>query len=200
MKKLLILLPIIWMGVTGFSQPIKTHPENHLLMDTSGESFFWLGDTGWELFHRLDREEAERYIIKRKEQGFNIIQAVVLYELQAFESPNAYDDFPLEGMNIARLKLTDGNSHDDPEEYDYWDHVKYIVEIAARHDMIIGLLPCWGEYVTPRKRERVIRTVDEGYIYGNFIGEWLADYNDHIIWILGGDRLPDEKPKGVDIW
>ena len=183
------------------AQPIQVHEENRFLTTQDGKPFFWMGDTGWELFHRLDREEAEHYIIKRKAQGFNVLQAVVLYELQAFETPNAYGDYPLSDKNIDSLAITQGNDFTKEAQYDYWDHVKYIVAKAAEHDMIIGLLPCWGEYVTPRKREyRIIPTTEKGYQYGQFIGDWLADYNDHIVWILGGDRLPDERPDGVEIW
>jgi len=36
--------------------------ENHrFLMDSEGKPFFWLGDTGWLLFSKLTREEAEKY-------------------------------------------------------------------------------------------------------------------------------------------
>ena len=36
--------------------------ENHrYLVQADGKPFFYLGDTAWELFHRLNREDAERY-------------------------------------------------------------------------------------------------------------------------------------------
>jgi hypothetical protein len=38
------------------------------------EPFFWLGDTAWELFHRLNREEADRYLEDRARKGFTVIQ------------------------------------------------------------------------------------------------------------------------------
>ena len=54
---------------------------NHrFLVTTDGRPFFWLGDTAWELFHRLDREEAERYLQNRASKGYTVIQAVVLAE------------------------------------------------------------------------------------------------------------------------
>ena len=186
--------------ITIFAQPITIHPEKRFLSNPDGTPFFWLGDTAWELFHRLDRAEAARYLQTRKAQGFNIIQAVALYELQSFEAPNAYGDFPLIDENIDQINRTPGNNPDNSLAYDYWDHLKYILELAQKNDLIIGLLPAWGEYVTPRKRTRTISTIKQGYEYGYFIGDWLKEYNDHIVWILGGDRLPDEKPKGVDIW
>jgi len=201
LKKFLFYMVLLSISINLLhAQPIKIHKDNHFLSTLDNQPFFWLADTGWELFHRLDREEVQRYIKKRKAQGFNIIQAVVLYELQAFEAPNAYNDFPLVNGEIEKINLTDGNSPENMEAYDYWDHVKYIMEVAAEHDMIIGLLPCWGEYVTARKREPTIKTTQQGYDYGNFIGDWLKDYNDNIVWVLGGDRLPDERPKGPEIW
>jgi hypothetical protein len=32
------------------------------LITETGQPFFWLGDTAWELFHRLKRAEAEKYL------------------------------------------------------------------------------------------------------------------------------------------
>ena len=87
-----------------------------------------------------------------------------------------------------------------PQEYDYWDHVEYIIAEAAARGIYTGFLPCWGEYVTPRFREQVIGTEEQGYAYGWFVGNRFRDLNDHIIWILGGDRLPDERENGVEIW
>ena len=41
--------------------------------------FFWLGDTAWWLFEKLNREEAERYLEDRHAKGFNVVQAVALH-------------------------------------------------------------------------------------------------------------------------
>jgi hypothetical protein len=43
------------------------------------EPFFWLADTAWELFHRLDEAEAKLYLDKRAAQGFNVVFVVVLW-------------------------------------------------------------------------------------------------------------------------
>lgn len=184
----------------GYSQPLKVSPEQRFLRTPDGRPFFWLGDTGWELFHRLDRKEARIYLEDRASKGFNIIQAVALHELEAFETPNAYGDFPLKGRDIMLPDTTAGNDFQDPEQYDYWDHVEFIIREAAGLGIITGLLPCWGEYVTPRFRDRTISTIEQGYAFGWFVGTRFRDLNDHIVWILGGDRLPDERPYGVEIW
>jgi hypothetical protein len=44
------------------------------------EPFFYLADTAWELFHRLDDAEAETYLRNRADKGFNVIMIVVLAE------------------------------------------------------------------------------------------------------------------------
>ena len=193
-----LLYAVVTTGL--IAQPLTVTPNGRFLMARDGEPFFWLGDTAWELFHRLNREESKEYLMDRAAKGFNVIQAVALYELQAFESPNAYGDFPLVGEDIMQPDTIRGKDHMIPGEYDYWDHVEYIVEEAAANGMYTGLLPCWGEYVTPRFRDQVILDVDQGYAFGWFMGERYRVLNDHIVWILGGDRLPDERTNGVEIW
>ena len=51
------------------------HPcRGRYLVTERGEPFFYLGDTAWELFHRLTREEAELYLKDRAAKGFTVIQ------------------------------------------------------------------------------------------------------------------------------
>ncbi len=199
MKKILLSLTLLFQFFVLFAQPLKVASDNHHLITNDGKVFFWLGDTGWELFHRLNREEAVKYLDNRAEKGFNIIQAVVLYELQR-ETPNDYGDFPLQNMDISKPLVTKGNNPDDTLAYDYWDHVEFIISEAAKRNIIMGLLPCWGEYVTPRFHEAVIKTPQAGYDYGYFIGNRFKHLNNSIVWILGGDRLPDESQHGVETW
>ena len=60
-----------------------------------GAPFFYMGDTAWELFHCLTREEAELYLSTRAKQGFTAIQAVALAEFDGLRQPNAYGRTPL---------------------------------------------------------------------------------------------------------
>src|SRR5580765_2914284 len=100
---------------------------NHLfLQDKKGKPFFWLGDTDWELFHRLNREEAAQFLEIRKQQGFNVIQAVALAEFQGLHQPDRYGDIPLINDDPTQPATTPGNNPDDSAQYDYWDHVDYI--------------------------------------------------------------------------
>lgn len=63
------------------------HPcRRRYLVNERGAPFFYLGDTAWELFHRLTREEAEQYLQDRASKGFTVIQAVALAELDGLRT------------------------------------------------------------------------------------------------------------------
>jgi hypothetical protein len=83
--------------------PILKVSENHrYLVTTHGEPFFWLGDTAWELFHRLNREEAARYLQNRAALRYTVVQAVALAELDGTGAPNAYGHLPLVDRDPTR--------------------------------------------------------------------------------------------------
>lgn len=44
------------------------------------EPFFYLGDTAWELFHRLNDAEAEHFLRNRAAKGFNAVMVVIMAE------------------------------------------------------------------------------------------------------------------------
>jgi hypothetical protein len=80
-----LVLAMVFAG--GLSRTIAAQPasarlkvsDNHrFLVYENGQPFFWLGDTAWELFHRLDREEAGRYLQNRAGKGYTVVQAVAL--------------------------------------------------------------------------------------------------------------------------
>ncbi len=41
---------------------LKVSENKRFLVQENGEPFFWLGDTAWEMFHKLTREEAGQYL------------------------------------------------------------------------------------------------------------------------------------------
>ncbi len=161
------------------TSPLKISENGRYLVHTDGTPFFYLGDTAWELFHRLNREEAESYLRNRADKGYTVIQAVVIAEISGLTRGNAYDEKPF----IAK-------SSERPNK-DYFAHVDWIVDKAESLGLYIGMLPSWGRWVGGN---------DEGKDYNDFFnetnaqayGEFLAKrYVDKpIIWILGGDRQP----------
>ena len=157
---------------------LKVSDNKRYLVHQDGTSFFYLGCTAWELFHRLNREEVDKYLENRRQKGFTVIQAVVLAELDGLNTPNAYGHKP----------LIDNNPTTPNEEY--FKHVDYVVNKAQEKGIYIGMLPTWGDKVGPKLLgkgpEKLINT-ENARIYGKFIGSRYKNYP-NIIWILGGDR------------
>jgi len=56
---------------------LKVGPDKYSLEYEDGTPFFWLGDTGWEIFSRLTLEEMITYFDNRSAKGFNVVQATV---------------------------------------------------------------------------------------------------------------------------
>ena len=154
---------------------LKVSADKHYLVTQSGKPFFWLGDTAWELFHRLNREEATIYLQDRAKKGFTVIQAVVLAELDGLNTPNPYGAKPLMDNDPNR-----------PNEK-YFAHVDYIVNKAASLGLTIAMLPSWGDKWNKNwGKGPEIFTVENAEKYGEFIGKRYR--TKPIVWIMGGDR------------
>jgi hypothetical protein len=161
---------------------LKVSDNKRFLVHEDGSPFFYLGDTAWELFHRLNREEAERYLKDRASKGFTVIQAVAIAELNGHTDPNPYGHLPLTDLDPARPAVKDGAAND------YWDHVDFIVERANAAGMYIGFLPTWGRYWHDTNMGRKpLFNAKNAESYGEFLGRRYKERS--VIWILGGDRV-----------
>lgn len=98
------------------AQQLRISENNKYLVSSDGVPFFWLGDTAWELFHRLDRKEADQYLKDRASKGFTVIQAVALAELKGLDVPNPYGELPLIDKDPAKPNKN------------YFKHVDYIIK------------------------------------------------------------------------
>lgn len=168
--------------LTAWAAPLprlQVSENRRFLVTADGKPFFWLGDTAWELFHRLNRDEAEVYLKNRAERRFTVIQAVALAELDGLNDPNPYGEKPLRN-----------NDPTQPNEA-YFRHVDWIVQRANELGLYIGFLPTWGdkwhkawgagpEIFTPQNAET----------YGEWLGKRYRDAS--LVWILGGDRPVDK--------
>ena len=168
---------------------LKVSDNRHFLVKEDGSPFFYLGDTAWELFHRLNREEADHYLDDRAKQGFTVIQAGAIAEFEGHSEANAYGHLPLLEMDPARpdVKETD----------DYWRHVDYIVSKAESLGLYVGFLPTWGRYWHDKVKDgKPLFTETNAGIYGEWLGRRYKEKA--VIWILGGDRNVDsEEHKAV---
>ncbi|HYG18950.1 MAG TPA: glycoside hydrolase family 140 protein [Ohtaekwangia sp.] len=167
---------------------LQVSANKRFLQTADGKPFFWLGDTAWELFHRLTREEAEKYLKNRADKGFTVIQAVVLAELDGLHDPNPYGEIPLENDDPTK-----------PREA-YFQHVDFIVKKAAELGLYVGLLPTWGDKIFKDRwgAGPEIFSVENAEVYGQWIGNRYKTQK-NIIWILGGDRNP-RNDNDVAIW
>lgn len=186
MRSLIICL-LVLIAASSFAQ-IRVSDNHRFLADQSGKPFFWLGDTDWELFHRMTREEAEEFLETRRRQGFNVIQAVALAEFNGIRQPNRYGDWPLNNEDPTQLAVTPGSDPKNVYEYDYWDHVDFIIDKIIEKGMYVGLLPTWGDKVAHMWGDGpMIFNAQNAEAFGKIIAARYKDRK-NIIWILGGDR------------
>lgn len=164
---------------------LRISENGRFLQHEDGQPFFYLGDTAWELFHRLNREEAAFYLRDRASKGFNVVQAAALAEFDGLTEPNCDGELPMVDLDPAR-----------PNEV-YFQHVDWVIDEAARLGISTALLPTWGDKfnrkwgVGPE-----IFTPGNAFAYGAWLGKRYRDRP--IIWVLGGDRNP-ETPAHRDI-
>lgn len=157
-------------------KPIRVSDNRHFLVTDDGKPFFWLGDTAWELFHRLTLDEIIFYLDTRQRQGFNVVQAVALAEQDGLRVPNANGDLP----------FTD-SAFTQPNEA-YFRLVDSVIELAAERGIYIALLPTWGDKVRLAWGSGpVIFDPPRAQQYGEWLG---ARYRgrENVFWINGGDR------------
>ncbi|WP_256003433.1 glycoside hydrolase family 140 protein [Pedobacter deserti] len=173
MKHLVLyILTAIWLPAAA---QLKVSPDKRYLHTSTGKPFFWLGDTAWELFHKLDRREADRYLRDRASKGFTVIQAVVLAELDGLSTPNPYGDTPLIDNDPAK-----------PNE-SYFKHVDYVVQRAESLGLIVAMLPSWGDkWNKAWGQGPEIFTPQNAKAFGEYLGRRYRKYP--IVWVLGGDR------------
>jgi hypothetical protein len=174
-------LPVLLLaGAAGAAEhPLRVHASGRYLVEASGRPFLYLGDTAWELFHRLTREESERYLADRAAKGFTVVQAVVLAELEGITTPNAHGE----------PALVDG----DPRRPNprYFEHVDHVVAQAEKLGLTIAMLPTWGDKFHARHDKPGPRIFDErsAFDYARFVGRRYRDRA--VIFVLGGDRNPE---------
>ncbi len=186
--KILISTLIISIFSNMVFAQLQVSPNKRFLQTADGKPFFWLGDTAWELFHRLNREEATMYLKNRADKGFTVIQAVVLAELDGLHDPNPYGERPLENDDPTK-----------PREA-YFQHVDFIVRKAAEFNLYIGMLPTWGDKVFKAHWGvgPEIFTVENARVYGKWLGNRYQN-DKNIVWLLGGDRNPRNE-NDIALW
>ncbi|NYF89894.1 glycoside hydrolase family 140 protein [Tunturiibacter empetritectus] len=158
---------------------LQVHSSSHYLQTEKGDPFFWLGDTAWQLIHSTTREECSYYLQTRATQGYTVIQAVVLAEMNGVRKPSALGLLPFKDEDSLR-----------PNDL-YFDRVVEIVDEAARYGLYVALLPTWGDKLTAPWGDgpRIFRNdnLATAHTYGSYLAKKLKGRT-NVIWMLGGDR------------
>lgn len=163
---------------------------NARYLEAGGTPFFWLGDTAWLLLSRLNREETEHYLATRKRQGFNVVQVMVLH---TNKMTSRYDAPALVDGDPGRPRTTPGKDPAKPGEYDYWDHLDWVVERAAAHGIYLALVPAWGDLAMERQLNE--KNVER---YGRFMAERYGKAA-NVIWLNGGDTRSEMRNAVWDV-
>jgi hypothetical protein len=153
---------------------LKVTADRHYLQYEDGTPFFWLGDTGWEMFGRLTLEEIKMYLDNRAAKGFNVIQAVALSE-HDMKKTNRYGEPTLLSLNPLV-----------PNEK-YFSLVDSVVQLALKRNLFLALVVTWGDKVVPWGNGPALFDSTNAYTYGKWIGNRYKGFP-NIIWVTGGDR------------
>ena len=156
---------------------LKVSPNGQYFVDQAGQPFFYLGDTCWLLFQRLNHEELDEYLKDRAAKGFTVIQAYVVRGLGK-KHPDG---------NSSLLDATPFTDRDPtrPNE-DFFKNVDYAVNRANELGLVMGLVTAKSWHVTDPPE----KVFDEknAYTFGKFLG---ARYrNNAVMWFPGGDSAP----------
>jgi hypothetical protein len=151
------------------------------LQHENGKPFFWLGETGWLLPERLNRNEAEFYLENCRQAGYNVVQVQTINGVPAV---NAYGQRSMiDGFDFSKIN--------QEGVYGYWDHMDYIIETAESKGIYIGMVCIWGGLV-----KKGLMDEEQARAYGTFLAERYKD-KPNIIWFIGGDIHGDVKP---EVW
>lgn len=195
MKKLIFFIVFVALSTFSIGQApwqngkLMVSKNGRYLQHENGSPFFWLGDTAWLMFQRLSRDEVKQYFEDRKGKGFNVIQCIFY---QSYNDYNIYSDAAYVGKDITKPHHTHGNDPNNAEQYDFWDHVDYMVEVAAQYGIYLAIAPTWGQLVL---RDKSI-TNEKAELFAAHLANHFKD-KPNIIWINGGSAKCEVN---TDIW
>jgi hypothetical protein len=153
---------------------VRVSDSGRTFVDQEGTPFFWLGDTQWELFRRFSLQEARTILEKRREQGFTVLQIMLIGTGDGTS------------VNLAGESPWIGHDPTTPNEA-FYRHVDAIVEIARQVGMVlaVGVFHQW-------QRERL--TTANARVYARWVAQRYRD-TPHLIWSM----YPEAKPAYVPV-
>src|SRR5690606_14791360 len=157
-------------------KPLRVSRQNPHLLATENESPVFLNSfTVWKLLRNGSREDVEYLLTDLKRKKLNAISTIALdLELEEL-GKNYYGDYAFQ-FNEAGLPdplqpiVTPGNDPQSPEEYDFWDHLDFVIAKANEMGMYVVLHPAWGDWFTGEYNGKpnrfIIFNEENAYKYG----------------------------------
>lgn len=195
MRKFVLLITVVLSANFIFAQSpwkngnLKISENGRYLQHENGKPFFYLADTGWLIFQRMNRDEVKQYFENRKAKGFNVVQCIFY---QSYNDRNVHDDSTYVNKDLTQPKHTPGNDPDNAEQYDFWDHVDYITEVAANNGIYLSISPTWGQLVLRDKN----MTKEKAELFAAHLANHFKD-KPNVIWMNGGSAKGDVN---TEIW
>jgi hypothetical protein len=162
--------------------------KRYLVEESTGKPFLFLSQTLWSITRRLSREDVVKALDICKEHGFTAVQLIAHSH---YMGPNVYGIAPFENENFLRPALSVGNNLQVQQDYDWWDHLEFIIQECIKREMYVCLLPTWREQWNQKKNLHK----NNAFAYGKFIGQRYRPCNPWIIWVMGGDEAPNTPQK-----
>jgi hypothetical protein len=122
---------------------LKVSPNGRYFVNQDGNPFFYLADTCWLLFQRLNHDELDEYLKDRVAKGFTVIQAYVIRGLGK-RHPDG------NGSLIGESPFIDHDATRPKEAF--FKNVDYVVNRANELGLVMGLVTVVVNSV--RKAER----------------------------------------------
>jgi len=164
--------------------PLKVAADQRHLQDASGQPFLIQGDAAWSLIAELKRSDAERYLIDRRQRGFNAILVNLLEHQFSSDPPrNAYGEPPFETDTFG------------PLNHAYFDHAAWVIRRARDLGFVVFLAPAYLGVNGGDQGwfgDASSAGADKMRLYGSAIARRFSDIP-NIVWVLGGDfDAPDQ--------
>lgn len=156
---------------------LRVSSDGRRLMKGDGTPFFYLGDTAWLIFQRLNRKEAEEYLKDRAAKGFTVTQAYVIRGLG-----ERHPDGPV-NLSGAFPFLNNDPCQPNPA---YFENMDYVIRKANELGMTMALVIAKSWHINPHP-ERIF-DVESGYAFAKFLAERYK--RDNVLWYTGGDSKP----------
>jgi hypothetical protein len=156
---------------------LKVSANGRYFVDQDGKPFFYLGDTVWLLFQRMNHAEVDEYLKDRAGKGYTVIQAYVVRGLGE-RHPDGQTSL------IGAAPLIDRDPTKPNEQF--FRNVDWIVNRANEHGMALGLVVSKSWHVN-KHPERAF-DAKNAYTFGRFLGERYK--NNAVLWYVGGDSRP----------